>query len=68
MARVALDLGDKKDLQLIAAAGWRMAPGLVPGEPNQGLVAELMESPARLPVSSKGVWCRGVPPTRLPLS
>ncbi len=60
MARVALDLGDKKDLQLIAAAGWRMAPGLVPGEPNQGLVAELMGSPARLPDYDDSSWDKDV--------
>ena len=40
MARVALDLENKDDLQVIKAEGWRIAPGLVPGEPNQGLVAE----------------------------
>ncbi len=26
MARVALDLGDKKDLQLVGTTGWRVAP------------------------------------------
>ena len=40
MARVALDLENKDDLQVIKAEGWRIAPGLAPGEPNQGLVAE----------------------------
>jgi hypothetical protein len=40
MARVSLDLENKDDLQVIKAEGWRIAPGLVPGEPNQGLVAE----------------------------
>jgi hypothetical protein len=48
MARVALDLENKDDLQVIKAAAWRIAPGLVPGEPNQGLVAERRGSPARL--------------------
>ncbi len=60
MARVALDLGDKKDLQLLGAAGWRVAPGLVPGEPNQGLVAELMGSPARLPDYDDSGWDKDV--------
>ena len=48
MARVALDLGDAKDLTVVKASGWNVAPGLVPGEPNQGLVAELMSSPCLL--------------------
>ncbi len=60
MARVALDLGDKKDLQLVGATGWRVAPGLVPGEPNQGLVAELMGSPARLPDYDDSSWDKDV--------
>ncbi len=60
MARVALDLGDKKDLQLLGTTGWRVAPGLVPGEPNQGLVAELMGSPARLPDYDDSSWDKDV--------
>ena len=60
MARVALDLGDKKDLQLLGTTGWRVAPGLVPGEPNQGLVAELMGSPARLPDYDDSGWDKDV--------
>ncbi len=60
MARVALDLGDKKDLQLVGTTGWRVASGLVPGEPNQGLVAELMGSPARLPDSDDSSWDKDV--------
>ena len=60
MARVALDLGNKKDLQLLSATGWRMAPGLVPGEPNQGLVAELLASPARLPDYDDSGWEKDV--------
>ena len=39
-ARVSLDLENKDDLNVLQAEGWRIAPGLVPGEPNQGLVAE----------------------------
>jgi hypothetical protein len=34
MARVALDLENTDDLQVLQAEGWRIAPGLVPGEPN----------------------------------
>jgi hypothetical protein len=47
MARVAYNLEDKDDLKTLGATGWRRAMGLVPGEPNQGLVAELKETPAR---------------------
>ena len=48
MARVSLDLEDPEELAVLGTTGWRIAPGLVPGEPNQGLVAELKDSPARL--------------------
>jgi len=56
MARVSLDLENNTDLQTLKATGWRIAPGLVPGEPNQGLVAELKESPARLPDYDDSWW------------
>ena len=59
MARVALDLENKDDLQVIKAAGWRIAPGLVPGEPNQGLVAERRGSPARLADYDDSGWALG---------
>ncbi len=45
--RVALDLENKDDLHVLKADRWRIVPGLVPGEPNQGLVAERRGSPAR---------------------
>ena len=47
MARISLHLENREDLQILGATGWRRAMGLVPGQPNQGLVAELMETPAR---------------------
>ena len=47
MPRVALDLNDAGDRALVGAE-WRMAPGLVPGEPNEGLTARLMATDARL--------------------
>jgi hypothetical protein len=47
MPRVALDLNKEADRQKVQGV-WRRALGLVPGEPNQGLVAELEGSPARL--------------------
>ena len=58
MPRVALDLEDPEQLAVLGATGWRMAPGLVPGEPNQGLVAELKGSPARLPDYDDSGWAR----------
>ena len=45
MARVALDLNRQADRDKLKAT-WRRAEGLVPGEPNQGLVATLEASPA----------------------
>ena len=55
MARLALNLEDPADLALLKTTGWRIAPGLVPGEPNQGLTAELRESSARL-ADYDGSW------------
>lgn len=55
MPRIALDLNKADDRAEVRAA-WRMAFGLVPGEPNQGLVAELRESPARLPDYDDSGW------------
>ena len=56
-ARVALDLENKDDLQVI---GRRVArPGLVPGEPNQGLAAEEAGSPARLADYDDSGWALG---------
>ena len=56
MARVSLDLEDPEELAVLGTTGWRIAPGLVPGEPNQGLVAELLASPARLPDYDDSWW------------
>ena len=56
MARVALDLEQAADLATLNASGWRVAPGLVPGEPNQGLTAEMRESPARLSDYDDSWW------------
>ena len=56
MARVSLDLDDKADLQVVGASGWRRAMGMVPGEPNQGLVAEMRGVPARLPDYDDSGW------------
>ncbi len=56
MARVSLDLESAADLASLNSAGWRVAMGLVPGEPNQGLTAEMRESPARLPGYDDSWW------------
>lgn len=48
MPRIALDLNNAADRQH-ASGEWRVAMGLVPGEPNEGLTAQLLASPARLP-------------------
>ena len=56
MPRVALDLEKPQDLAVLGTTGWRIAPGLVPGEPNQGLVAELRAVEARLPDYDDSWW------------
>jgi hypothetical protein len=55
MPRVALDLNKAADRQVVKGT-WRRALGLVPGEPNQGLVAELEASPARLADYDDSDW------------
>jgi len=60
MTRVALDLGNKEDIKVLAATGWRRAMGYVPGEPNQGLVAEILGSPARMVGYDDSAWDKDV--------
>ena len=55
MIRVALNLEKSEDLQT-ASAGWKFAEGLVPGEPNEGLIARLEGSPARLADYDDSKW------------
>ena len=55
MPRVALDLNDAADRALVGAE-WRMAPGLVPGEPNEGLTARLLATDARLAGYDDSGW------------
>jgi len=59
MARVSLALENKEDLQVIQAEGWRIAMSLVPGEPNQGLVAKRRGSPPRLADFGDSGWESG---------
>ena len=55
MPRVALDLNKAEDRQQIKGE-WRVAMGLVPGESNQGLTAELLASSARLANYDDSEW------------
>lgn len=55
MPRAILNLQDSKDLNAVQGQ-WRFAPGLVPGEPNEGLVAQLAGSPARLHDYDDSAW------------
>ncbi len=50
-----LDLENAEHLELTAAQ-WRYADGLVPGEPNGGLVNHLQEAPARLADYDDSGW------------
>ena len=59
MPRVALDLEQKDDLAVLKSGGWRVALGLEPGQPNQGLVAEMTGSNARLPDYDDSAWPGG---------
>ena len=55
MPRIALDLNTAEDRQKVKGQ-WRVAPGLVPGEPNEGLTAQLLASPARLAEYDDSHW------------
>jgi hypothetical protein len=55
MPRVALDLNSAEDRQIVKGE-WRVAPGLVPGEPNEGLTAQLLATPARLADYDDSGW------------
>jgi hypothetical protein len=55
MPRVALDLNNAEDSQKVKGQ-WRVAPGLVPGEPNEGLTAQLRATPARLADYDDSRW------------
>lgn len=48
MPSASLDLESPSDLALLNNAEWRYGPGWIPGEPNEGLVSQAVESPARL--------------------
>lgn len=55
MPRIALDLNNTRDQQQVKSQ-WRVATGLVPGEPNEGLTARLLATPARLADYDDSAW------------
>jgi hypothetical protein len=55
MARASLDLQNSDHLKIVNGL-WRYAPGFVPGEPNEGLVAQMEGTPARLPDYDDSKW------------
>jgi hypothetical protein len=55
MPRVALDLNNADDRQQVQGE-WRFAPGYVPGEPNEGLQAQVTGSSARLAEYDDAGW------------
>jgi hypothetical protein len=55
MPRVALDLNTAEGRQQVKGQ-WRVAPGLVPGQPNEGLTAQLLATPARLADFDDSHW------------
>jgi hypothetical protein len=55
MPRIALDLNKAEDRRHVKGE-WRFAMGLVPGEPNEGLAAQLRATPARLADYDDSKW------------
>jgi hypothetical protein len=55
MPRIALDLNKAEDLQKVKGQ-WRVGLGLVPGQPNEGLTAQLPNTPARLADYDDSRW------------
>ena len=55
MPRFVLDLNQATDQEKVGGQ-WRVATGLVPGEPNEGLTARLLASPARLADYDDSSW------------
>jgi hypothetical protein len=55
MPRIALDLNNEEDRCKVKGQ-WRLGPGLVPGQPNEGLVAQLLNAPARLAEFDDSGW------------
>ena len=56
MPRFAIDLNTAAGRAVAGGQPWRVAPGLVPGEPNEGLSARLLAAPPRLPDYDDSAW------------
>ena len=56
MPRFAVDLNTPGGRTAVGAQPWRVAPGLVPGEPNEGLAARLLAAPPRLANYDDSNW------------
>lgn len=65
MPRVALDLNKAEDRRHVKGE-WRVAAGLVPDAPNEGLSSQLLSSPARLAEHDDSKWevCRNIRESR----
>ena len=55
MPTTSLDLESPDDLNTLKAH-WKFGPGWIPGEPNEGLVSQAAESPARLADYDDSAW------------
>ena len=55
MPRITLDLNNAEDCRKVKGQ-WRIGQGLVPGQPNEGLTAQLPSTPARLPDYDDSGW------------
>ena len=55
MPRVALDLNTNEGRQTVKGQ-WKVAEGYVPGEPNEGLTSQVLETPARLSDYDDSGW------------
>ena len=55
MTIVRLDLESPDDLRLLKAQ-WRFGPGWIPGESNEGLFSQAVETPARLKDYDDSSW------------
>jgi hypothetical protein len=55
MPRITLDLNKAEDCRKVKGQ-WRVGPGFVPGEPNEGLTAQRLNSPARLADYDDSGW------------
>ena len=55
MPRVTLDLNKAEDQRRVGGQ-WRVGPGYIPGQPNEGLVSQVEGSPARLADYDDSEW------------